>query len=160
MSIFVFFGPSQAKAPVRFPLDANEGLTRIAIRIGEKMIDWSDETPSIETILGNVSLWWFTGCYPSSIWPYREVGETPVRCRGILSADLQSRPIKLVGPTARDRSVAGSMDKIKKPFGCSWFPYELASVPKSWAEASGKVSFYKAHDKVRLLDRPCSPGNC
>lgn len=39
------------------------------------MIDWSDETPSIETILGNVSLYWFTGCYPSSIWPYREVGD-------------------------------------------------------------------------------------
>lgn len=93
--------------------------------IGEKMIDWSDETPSIETILGNVSLYWFTGCYPSSIYPYREI----------------------IGPTARDRAVSGSMDKIKKPFGASWFPFELANVPKSWAEATGKVSFFKSHDK-------------
>lgn len=42
----------------------------------------------------------------------------------------------------------GNMDKIKKPFGLSWFPYELASVPKSWAEATGKVTFFKSHDKV------------
>lgn len=42
------------------------------------MIDWSDETPSIETILGNVSLYWFTGCYPSSIYPYREVSDPAV----------------------------------------------------------------------------------
>lgn len=53
-------------------------LTQFPIRIGEKMIDWSDETPSIETILGNVSLYWFTGCYPSSIYPYREVCDPAV----------------------------------------------------------------------------------
>lgn len=58
-------------------MDATEALTELTIRIGEKMIDWSDETPSIDTILGNVSLYWFTGCYPSSIWPYREVGDSP-----------------------------------------------------------------------------------
>lgn len=155
--VSIFYCHIRPKSPSDSLVDANEGLTSIIIRIGEKMIDWSDETPSIETILGNVSLWWFTGCYPSSIWPYREVGEPPVRCRGIHSADLQSRPIKLVGPNARDRTVAGSMDKIKKPFGSSWFPYELASVPKSWAEATGKVSFFKSHDKVRLLNRPSSP---
>lgn len=57
-------------------MEAAEALTRLAIRIGEKMIDWSDETPSMETILANVSLYWFTGCYPSSIYPYREVGDT------------------------------------------------------------------------------------
>lgn len=56
-------------------MEETEALTRLTTRIGEKMIDWSDETPSIETILGNVSLYWFTGCYPSSIWPYREVGD-------------------------------------------------------------------------------------
>lgn len=41
------------------------------------MIDWSDETPSIDEILGNVSIYWFTGCYPSSIWPYRGVSNAP-----------------------------------------------------------------------------------
>ncbi|KAG8169374.1 hypothetical protein KVR01_000119 [Diaporthe batatas] len=93
--------------------------------IGEKMIDWSDETPSVETILGNVSLYWFTGCYPTSIWPYRQI----------------------IGPDAKDRIAAGSMDKVNKPFGYSWFPMELGFAPKSWADATGKVSFYRAHDK-------------
>jgi microsomal epoxide hydrolase len=49
------------------------------------------------------------------------------------------------------------MDKVKKPYGYSWFPYELASAPKSWAEATGKVSFFKSHDKVTLLKRPLYP---
>ncbi|KAL1867875.1 hypothetical protein Daus18300_006150 [Diaporthe australafricana] len=103
--------------------------------IGEKMIDWSDETPSIEEILGNVSIYWFSGCYPSSIWPYRG----------------------LVGPLAQNRLSMGSMDKIKKPFGCSWFPKELAAAPKSWAEATGKVTFFKAHDQgghFAALEKP------
>ncbi|KAK2599516.1 hypothetical protein N8I77_011267 [Diaporthe amygdali] len=93
--------------------------------IGEKMIAWSDESPSVETILGNVSLYWFTGCYPSSIWPYRE----------------------LLGPNAKSRASRGTVDKIKKPFGYSWFQYELAGTPKSWSDATGKVSFYKSHDQ-------------
>ncbi|POS79796.1 hypothetical protein DHEL01_v201801 [Diaporthe helianthi] len=92
--------------------------------IGEKMIQWSDETPSIETILGNVSLYWFTGCYPSSIWIYR----------------------MLFGPSS-DSGPMGNLDKIKKPYGYSWFPEELGGLPRSWAEATGKISFYKSHEK-------------
>lgn len=61
-----------------YPAEATVVLIQFPIRIGEKMIDWSDETPSIETILGNVSLYWFTGCYPSSIYPYREVSDHAV----------------------------------------------------------------------------------
>lgn len=50
----------------------------------------------------------------------------------------------------------GSLDRIKKPFGASWFPHELAAAPKSWVEATGKVSFFKAHDKVTLWNGPFS----
>jgi hypothetical protein len=37
-------------------------------RIGEKFLDWSDETttPPLDTILTNVSLYWFTGSFPRS----------------------------------------------------------------------------------------------
>lgn len=59
-------------------VETTEALTQFPIRIGEKMIDWSDESPSIETILGNVSLYWFTGCYPSSIYVYRDVSHPMV----------------------------------------------------------------------------------
>ncbi|KAH7020680.1 Alpha/Beta hydrolase protein, partial [Macrophomina phaseolina] len=50
--------------------------TSLLAWIGEKMIDWSDpETkPSLDTILTNVSIYWFTGTYPTSLWPYRSVG--------------------------------------------------------------------------------------
>lgn len=39
---------------------------------------------------------------------------------------------------------------IKKPFGYSWFPYELAPCPRSWAEETGDLSFWREHDKVRV----------
>lgn len=51
------------------------------------------------------------------------------------------------------------MDKIKKPYGYSWFPQELGFAPRAWAEATGKVPFYKSHDKVTLLSRSFCPEN-
>lgn len=68
----------RTSCPTGSIVEAIKLLTRFTFRIGEKMIAWSDEreAPSVETILGNVSLYWFTGCYPSSIWPYREVSDT------------------------------------------------------------------------------------
>lgn len=37
------------------------------------MVSWVHEPMDLEDIIANVSLWWFSGCYPSSIWLYREV---------------------------------------------------------------------------------------
>lgn len=34
---------------------------------------WAETPPPMEEILGNVSLYWLTGCFPTSIWIYREV---------------------------------------------------------------------------------------
>jgi microsomal epoxide hydrolase len=36
-------------------------------RIGEKFLEWSDEEPSLDSILTNVSLYWFTSSHPTSI---------------------------------------------------------------------------------------------
>ncbi|KAF2136230.1 uncharacterized protein K452DRAFT_237850 [Aplosporella prunicola CBS 121167] len=33
-----------------------------------------------------------------------------------------------------------------KPFGFSWFPYELAPVPRAWAATTGNLVFYRQHD--------------
>lgn len=41
-----------------------------------------------------------------------------------------------------------SIDGMKKPFGLSHFPYEHGAPPRSWAESTGKVSFFRSHDKV------------
>lgn len=53
-------------------------------RIGEKMVVWSHVTPTLQEILDNVSLYWFTGCYPSSIWIYRAVSSTTDTPRVVL----------------------------------------------------------------------------
>jgi len=42
--------------------------------IGEKFMAWTDPstTPSVNTILSDITLYWLTGCYPTSIYTYRE----------------------------------------------------------------------------------------
>jgi pimeloyl-ACP methyl ester carboxylesterase len=45
--------------------------------IGEKFLAWSDPgtTPSINTIIADITLYWLTGCFPTSIYTYREMKE-------------------------------------------------------------------------------------
>lgn len=40
---------------------------------------------------------------------------------------------------------------IQKPFGFSSFPMELLPVPKSWAETTGNLVFFRDHDKVLIV---------
>jgi hypothetical protein len=52
----------------------------LSLRIGEKFLDWTDEDPSLDTILESVSLYWLTETFPRCIYPYRGNGgsdETP-----------------------------------------------------------------------------------
>jgi microsomal epoxide hydrolase len=94
--------------------------------VGEKFLAWTDPstTPPLHTILADITLYWLTGCYPTSIYTYREEKKTLY---------------------------------VDKPVGYSWFPYELAPVPKAWAEKTGKMVFFKAHEKgghFAALERP------
>lgn len=41
--------------------------------IGEKFLAWSDDDPDIEKILEDVTLYWLTETFPTSIHPYRAV---------------------------------------------------------------------------------------
>jgi microsomal epoxide hydrolase len=34
-----------------------------------------------------------------------------------------------------------------KPFGFSYYPYELYPVPKAWVATTGDLTFFRAHDK-------------
>jgi microsomal epoxide hydrolase len=94
-------------------------------RIGEKMTIWSDNPPSLEDILTNVSLYWFTGSYPTSIWVYR----------GSL---VDNSP---------DNIYTGSVARMKKPLGASWFPKDVSVPPKSWIDATGKFTFLRQHER-------------
>lgn len=42
-------------------------------RIGEKFIEWTDETPPLKKILDSITLYWFTESFPRCIYTYREV---------------------------------------------------------------------------------------
>lgn len=48
--------------------------------IGEKFIDWTDQTPSLDTILDAVTLWYLTDTFPYSIYMYRAPGSHILSC--------------------------------------------------------------------------------
>jgi hypothetical protein len=95
------------------------------------MLEWSDADPPLDTILTNVSLYWFTSAFPRSIYPYRE---------------------------SFSGSGAGKGSPyISKPFGFSYFPQEIFPGFKSVAEKAGDLVFYKKHEQgghFAALERP------
>ncbi|KAK5425922.1 hypothetical protein LTR07_009421 [Exophiala xenobiotica] len=94
--------------------------------IAEKFLEWTDEDPPIDLILESVTLYWLTDSASTSLWPYRQLF-TP----GVIGA--HENP--------------GWRIPDHKPFGFSWFPMELAPIPQAWAATTGKLSFYRQHDK-------------
>jgi microsomal epoxide hydrolase len=87
--------------------------------IGEKFIEWSDTTPELDHILTNVSLYYFTSGFPTSIYPYRNQAKSPV----------------------------AMFEYIAKPTGVSWFPYELMPAPKHVVEKHCDLVWFGQHDK-------------
>lgn len=47
-------------------------------RVGEKFLLWSDDDPSLDTILESLSLYWFTDTISTSFYCYRDVSPTAV----------------------------------------------------------------------------------
>ncbi|CBX97648.1 similar to epoxide hydrolase [Plenodomus lingam JN3] len=97
--------------------------------IGEKFLEWTDEDPSLDTILTNISLYWYTSSFPRSIYPYRE----------------------LFGP---NRS---GFKFHQKPTGFSFFPHELDPGIKSVLEKHANLVFYKQHERgghFAALEKP------
>lgn len=94
--------------------------------IGEKFQEWTDDTPSLDMIVESVSLYWLTETFPRAIYPYRQLF-TP----GIVGA--HENPKWYIG-------------KGKK-LGFSWFPKEIAPVPRAWVETSGELVWWRSHTK-------------
>lgn len=92
--------------------------------IGEKFLEWTDKDPPFDDILDSVTLYWFTQSFPRSIYPYRQ---------------------SLVDK----RTFHADPDyKVKKPSGFSWFPKELAPLPKAFIEGTMDLKSFKAHENV------------
>lgn len=76
----------------------------------------------LPTILADVTLYWLTDSISTSLWPYRQLF-TP----GNIGAHENPEWF------------------IRKPLGFSWFPKEIAPVPRRWVETTGDVVFYREH---------------
>lgn len=91
--------------------------------IGEKYLEWSDDDPSLDTILEAVSLYWFTNTISRCLYPYRQRFENKIAAH----------------------ETPGLY--VDKPFGFSQFPKELIPCPKPWAETTGRLTWYREHEK-------------
>ncbi|KAF4444177.1 hypothetical protein F53441_11236 [Fusarium austroafricanum] len=102
--------------------------------IGEKFRDWTDETPPLQEILTSVTLYWLTDTFPTSIYTYRQL------------------------VNGNDSGTHGDPNwKIPKPLGYSYFPYELAPMPRAWVQTTGNLVFSRMHERgghFAALERP------
>ncbi|KAF2846891.1 epoxide hydrolase-like protein [Plenodomus tracheiphilus IPT5] len=92
--------------------------------ISEKFLAWPDPStpPALPQILTNISLYWFTSSFPSSIYPYRQ----------LFTTDPAHRP---------------TYKYLSKPTAFSFFPCELAPGIKSVLEKHANLVGYVQHDK-------------
>ncbi|KAK4940405.1 hypothetical protein LTR10_019511 [Elasticomyces elasticus] len=103
--------------------------------IGEKFIQWTDETPSLEDILDDVTLYWLTQSFPRCIYIYREYH----------------------GDSGAHTPHGDPEYRSEKPVGYSWFPQELAPIPKAWVERMGNLVWHRQHDSgghFAALEKP------
>lgn len=56
---------------------ARSRVHSFAILIVAAVIQWTDETPSLDRILDVVTLWYLTDTYPYSIFSYRSCSPRP-----------------------------------------------------------------------------------
>jgi microsomal epoxide hydrolase len=112
------------------------------LRISEKFLAWTDKDPPLETIFEAVTLYWLTETFPRCIYAYRTVRlNLPDRKLHLLTGSQNFLPDDVGGH-------GNPKWYIKKPFGYSYFPKELAPIPKSWVETTGDLVFFRAHESV------------
>lgn len=108
--------------------------TRLTCRIGEKFIVWSDETPSLDHILANVSIYWYNQTISTGLYHYRSTGG-------------RRAPEEFSPPKTGD-----------KPIGYSLFKKEIHPIPRVWAENQvGNLVWFRRHDQgghFAALERP------
>lgn len=126
------YGREHAQRPATIGLLLSTSPLALLAWIGEKFLEWVDEPLSRDQILDGVTLYWLTSTFPRSIYPYRQ----------------------LLGPSPEDMP---SKHYISKPFGYSWFPREIAPIPKSWVATTGNLVWHRQHTKgghFAALERP------
>lgn len=86
----------------------------------------------MDQILDNVSLYWFTETFARSIYPYRQFSAAATEPNALTY-------------------------HISKPLGYSWFPKEIAPVPKAWVSTMANVVWHRQHTEgghFAALEKP------
>ncbi|GAB1321050.1 Epoxide hydrolase N-terminal domain-containing protein [Madurella fahalii] len=110
--------------------------------VAEKFLDWTDPRSFLEDgeladggkcsrrlmdeVLASVSLYWLTGRGHTSLYAYRELVPPPGESFKVF-----------FGPEYRIQE--------PKVLGISYFPFEIALVPRKWVEASENLVFWRDH---------------
>ncbi|WVW79125.1 hypothetical protein I302_101090 [Kwoniella bestiolae CBS 10118] len=89
--------------------------------IGEKFVEWSDETPPLDTILTFISLYWFCDTFPSSIFSYRYGFGSQ---RHVQSAEKEYQ---------------------NTPTGYSYFPKEIVPTPVHFVKTAHNLVWSREH---------------
>jgi pimeloyl-ACP methyl ester carboxylesterase len=100
------YAHQQSTKPYTLAVGLHDSPAGLAAWIGEKFHAWTDQDVDLDTLLANISLYWFTGTIGSSFRMYVEG---------------RARPM---APQAA----------IEPPLGVALFPHEIAMPPRSWAE--------------------------
>ncbi|KAB2579075.1 Alpha/beta hydrolase fold-1 [Lasiodiplodia theobromae] len=118
------YGLLHATRPSTAGLTIGNSPISLLAWIGEKMLEWSDpaHVPSLDTILTNVAIYWFTGTFPTSIWCYRP----------LLSGTAEA---------------TGEAITNGKPKGFSWFPHEIAALSKDFIRTDKHLTHIYENDE-------------
>lgn len=120
------YAQEHATRPATIGLVLSASPLALLAWIGEKFLEWTDIDPPLDAILESVSLYWLTNTPATSLWSYRQ----------------------FFGPVAESHASPRWHIGDNKPFGFSWFRFELSPVPKAWVERTGdNLLFYRQHDK-------------
>lgn len=109
------------------------------------MLEWSDpaHVPSLDTILTNVAIYWFTGTFPTSIWCYRPVSIYPHICVKRPAVDITCPQLLSGAAEATGEAITNG-----KPKGFSWFPHEIAALSKDFIRTDKHLTHIYENDEV------------
>ena len=130
------YSDMQATKPSTLGLVLSRSPLATLAWIGEKMHDWSDETPATSVILANLTLYETTDTIAGSFYSYR------------------NRHLQGLSQTASDPH-----HYIRQPTGYSSFPKEVIQAPRSFVEASVNLRWYRRHEEgghFAALEQPAT----
>ncbi|KDE08933.1 hypothetical protein MVLG_01025 [Microbotryum lychnidis-dioicae p1A1 Lamole] len=127
------YGTMHGTRPATIGIIVQSSPTALLAWLGEKLLEWTDEDLELDHLLEIVTMWWLLGTFPKSIYAYAELTTG-------------------VGGWHRDPKLY-----IQQPFGFSSFGHEIASAPEAWAKETGRLEFYRYHEKgghFAAMERP------